>query len=262
MPRNIEFVETIQATSAHHLDELVKAHIQQFGPQCNLNHIDVTGVTSMDQLFWYSPFNGDISKWNTANVVTAIRMFSNSAFNGDISKWNMGQLKFANEMFKNSAFAGDISGWSFAKPGPGNLTGAFYSECFVSDMPLLKTFGCLGAALHPGYAGSFRDEYTLNMAFQLFEHEAPLQGYLARIASQGLTRLHVEYLMHFSLGPAHPAKKPSWCPSDVFEQMKHEKTIGVALGLDLFDICETAYQRLKTPQPNVASIDPQVFESP
>lgn len=257
-------VEPIQATNAQHLKELVQEHMQRLGPCCDLNHIDVSRVTIMDWLFKNSPFNGNISQWNTDNVVTAISMFEGSSFDGDISNWRMPQLKFANDMFRNAAFAGDISTWLFAKPGPGNLSGAFHSEHFRSDMPLLKTFGCLRAALHPDYTGSFRDEYTLNMAFQLFEYEASMQRHLANTAGTGLNRLHVEYLIQehvYALGQKRPPVKPDWCPKEVFEQMKHEKEIGVGLGMDLFEIGAAAYQRLKTTHISLPGINPNVFES-
>lgn len=261
----IESVESIPATSAQHLQQLVQEHIDRLGPCCDLNHLDVSRVTIMDGLFQNSAFNGDISTWNTNKVVTAMGMFEGSAFDGDISLWRMPALKFANNMFRDAQFTGDISNWTFATPGPGNLSGAFYSEHFRSDMPLLKTFGCQKAALHPAYTGSFRDEYTLAMATQLFEKESALKTYLAHSASQGLHRLHAEYLidvhMH-ALLQNRSAKKPEWCPKEVFEQMKNEKEIGVGLGLNMFDIYAVAYQRLKTLDCPMPSIDSEVFTAP
>lgn len=255
-------VESIQATSIQHLQQLVQEHIARLGPQCDLNHLDVSQVTIMDRLFKHSTFNGDISTWDTSGVVTAMSMFENSAFDGDISQWRMPKLKFANNMFKDANFTGDISQWAFAKTGPGNLSGAFYSEHFCSDMPRLKTFGCKNAALHPKYTGSFRDEYTLDMAAELFETERALQTYLAHSAKQGLNRLHAEYLIktHFYASlKDNTAKKPSWCSKEVFEQMKNEKEIGIGLGLNMFDIYVVAYQRLKTQDSPMPSIDAEIF---
>lgn len=256
-------VETIAISNSKHLHETIQEHIQRLGPWCSLNHLDVSRITNMDGLFANSPFNGDISDWDTSKVTSAIGMFLESAFDGDISKWNMDELKFATDMFKYATFGGDISAWRFAKPGPGSLTGAFYSKHFQSDMPRLKTFGCLKAALHPAYAGSFHEEYTLAMAQQLFEVEWALEAHLASAAGQGLNRLHVEYLIQEHVYAAlhkRPAEKPSWCPADVFEKMKHEKELGVGLGMDLYDICAAAYQRLTAP--TTPSIGAELFQGP
>lgn len=43
----------------------------------------------MSDLFYYSEFNGDISKWDVSNVENMNSMFEESSFNGDISKWDV-----------------------------------------------------------------------------------------------------------------------------------------------------------------------------
>lgn len=232
----------VVATSNVHLKDLIAQCIQTHGNRCDLNHIDVSRVEDMDLLFHFSSFNGDISKWNTSRVRSAIRMFESSDFDGDISQWDMGRLQFANDMFKHAKFAGDISAWAFAKPGPGNLVGAFYSEHFQSDMPHLKTFGTpTRAVLHPDYKGSFHDEYTLGMAGHLFYEDGGLERYLANTAARVLHRLHIESL----LTPYMYDTKPEWCPEPLFRDLQNERAVGLQLGLDMFHICAGAYQRFK-----------------
>ena len=54
----------------------------------------------MDALFMNSKFNGDISKWDTSNVLNMRIMFYDSVFNGDISAWNTSNVKDMTCMFK------------------------------------------------------------------------------------------------------------------------------------------------------------------
>ena len=47
------------------IDQIVKDEIKRLGNNADLNHIDVSQVTNMDSLFWWSDqFNGDISKYS------------------------------------------------------------------------------------------------------------------------------------------------------------------------------------------------------
>ena len=43
----------------------------------------------MSWLFYYSKFNGDISKWDVRNVDVMCMMFTDSRFNQDISNWKL-----------------------------------------------------------------------------------------------------------------------------------------------------------------------------
>ena len=82
----------ILAKDKEHLQSLIDQEMEKNGPNCDLNHIDVSNVTSMNFLFSRSPFNGDISCWDVTNVTGMAWMFSNSKFNGDISKWDINNL--------------------------------------------------------------------------------------------------------------------------------------------------------------------------
>ena len=98
-------------TSKNELKEIIKERISKEGPNCNLNDIDTSLITSMAGLFEDSSFNGDISKWNVSNVKYMTWMFANLKFNGDISEWNVSNVEDMNGMFAWSEFKQDISNW-------------------------------------------------------------------------------------------------------------------------------------------------------
>ena len=81
--------DTAVATTPEHLRDLVQAAIEQHGPHCDLNTIDVSRIDDFDFVFKDSPFNGDISQWNTSSVLDAQIMFHISGFARDISAWNL-----------------------------------------------------------------------------------------------------------------------------------------------------------------------------
>lgn len=89
----------------------VRKEIDLRGPHCSLNHIDVSGLTSLAGIFANTPFVGDISQWNVSNALALDRMFENCPFNGDISGWQTKNVHSMQGMFKGSAFNGDISQW-------------------------------------------------------------------------------------------------------------------------------------------------------
>ena len=101
--------------SRDHLAEVVEQHLQMYGPACDLNHLDISRVTSLDGIFYKSEFNGDVSRWDTSNVCSLKNTFERSKFNGDISKWNTSNVQSMDTCFSQSAFNGDISRWDTSK---------------------------------------------------------------------------------------------------------------------------------------------------
>ena len=109
------------------LKQIIAERMRNYGPNCNLNDVDVSKVTQMDSLFYGSQFNGDISKWDVSNVTHMWIMFEDSEFNGDISKWNVSNVTDMSSMFRDSKFNGDISNWDVS-----NVT---YMRCMFENSP-------------------------------------------------------------------------------------------------------------------------------
>lgn len=103
---------TIVVEGRDHLNLLIIDAIENKGPQCSLNHLDVSRVEDFSKLFTYSPFNGDISKWNVSNATSFREMFMKSVFNGDISGWDTSNVLDMSQMFRQSSFSGDVSKWN------------------------------------------------------------------------------------------------------------------------------------------------------
>ena len=62
-------------------------------------------------------FNGNISSWNTAKVISMNYMFNRTYdFNSDISSWNVSNVTNMDSMFRDStSFNADISSWNVSK---------------------------------------------------------------------------------------------------------------------------------------------------
>ena len=58
----------IVVESKSELKSLINQRIEEQGPNCDLNDIDVSMIEDMSNLFHESDFNGDISEWDTSNV--------------------------------------------------------------------------------------------------------------------------------------------------------------------------------------------------
>ena len=136
MRRITEFLSTKVAKSSiikatdKTIYKIVKAELDRLGHDADLNHIDVSGVTTMDQLFStnrsgtydlglgdnYFDLNPDISRWDVSNVVDMKRCFwFCSQFNCDLSQWNTDSLKFADYAFcQCTIFNQDMSTWNMS----------------------------------------------------------------------------------------------------------------------------------------------------
>ena len=123
----------IIARDTDHLKALLHACIDEHGDACDLNHIDVSQITNMSDLFADSPFNGDISQWNTSNVLDMRHMFDESDFNGNISNWNVSKVQSTSGMFSNSSFSGDLSRWDVTSVQ--DMTGMFAYNLSTTAQP-------------------------------------------------------------------------------------------------------------------------------
>ena len=98
----------------------------------DLNWIDTSGIYTMENLFYQSNFDGNISEWNVSNVENMSQMFYKSYFNGDISKWNVSKVKTMYGMFNSSWFKGDISNWDVSNVE--SMHGMFQYTHFNNDI--------------------------------------------------------------------------------------------------------------------------------
>lgn len=105
----------LQPKTKQKLQKMIREAIALNGRTCDLNHIDVSHVKNMGDLFMSMEFNGNISKWNVSNVTNMSHMFYGSSFNGDIANWNVSKVTNMEGMFQNSQFNGDLSRWNVSK---------------------------------------------------------------------------------------------------------------------------------------------------
>lgn len=102
------------ATHPLGLRAIVYAEMERKGFDCDLNHLDISQLTSLDGVFAHLLFTGDISRWDVAHITSFNNTFLGTPFNGDISQWNMGSAQSMIGTFERSAFKGDLSQWSTA----------------------------------------------------------------------------------------------------------------------------------------------------
>ena len=103
----------IKVSSREQLIDIIQERINKYGNNCDLNDLDISLVTHLNYLFYLFPeFNGNISNWNTSNIIDFSFMFYKCKFNQDISNWKFSKkLTTTQEMFLNSEFNQDISNW-------------------------------------------------------------------------------------------------------------------------------------------------------
>lgn len=106
-------IESGESYKVKNSDELKIAIANLGNNKADLNNLDVSGLDDLSAIFYNSPFNGNISRWNVGNIEDTTEMFTNSKFNGDISKWDVSSVTTAQSMFRDSNFTGDLSKWNF-----------------------------------------------------------------------------------------------------------------------------------------------------
>jgi surface protein len=128
----------IIAKDYYDLRQIIQKEIKDKGSECDLNHIDVSSVTDMSNLFRDLPFNGNISQWDVSNVSNMGFMFYKSQFNGDISKWNTSNVTDMDSMFSDSKFNSDISQWDVSNVR--DMDWMFYNCPFEGDISNWKPY--------------------------------------------------------------------------------------------------------------------------
>ena len=109
--------DIIKVTNSN-IRNIVTAQITKLGNTGNLNHIDVSSVTDMSNMFGATPnFNGDIGKWDVSKVSDMSSMFSGlTEFNQDIGNWDVSNVtNMANMFFGAEKFNQDIGKWVVSK---------------------------------------------------------------------------------------------------------------------------------------------------
>ncbi len=115
-------------TTKNALRDIIDAEVKAQGNAPNLNMIDTSAITNMENLFdtrdkfvyrnlRKKTFNGDISNWNTSEVTDMFGMFHElEVFNSDISNWNTGKVTDMSLLFNRAfVFDKDISKWNVSK---------------------------------------------------------------------------------------------------------------------------------------------------
>ena len=78
---------TLFPKSKEELEEMIESEIDKNGNECSLNHINVSKITDMADLFFGSKFNGDISDWDVSNVTDMRYIFRDSLLENNPPKW-------------------------------------------------------------------------------------------------------------------------------------------------------------------------------
>jgi surface protein len=119
--------EPVIYCSNDNIHKIIYQEIEKYGKVANLNHLDVSGVTSMYKLFYTvnmkiddykkddsreGQFNGDISEWDVSNVYNMKKMFSNSNVTYDISKWDVSNVREMEGMFEHGKVESDLNKWN------------------------------------------------------------------------------------------------------------------------------------------------------
>lgn len=106
-------LNVITPKSNSELRNIILTEVEKNGPNVDLNYIDVSEITDMNNMFKDIDFYGDISEWDMSHVLYANEMFSKcTSFCCDLSKWNLSSLIEGARMFYACRFLDcDMSNW-------------------------------------------------------------------------------------------------------------------------------------------------------
>lgn len=81
----------------------------------SIGNWDVSNVTLMKNMFFYSSFNQPIDNWDVSNVINMEAMFDFSDFNKPLEKWDVSNVTKMAYMFEGSPFNQPIENWNVSK---------------------------------------------------------------------------------------------------------------------------------------------------
>jgi surface protein len=126
---------TLFPKDSSELAEMINNEIEKNGPNCSLNHIDVSKIEDFSYVFNAVTFDGDISDWNVSNAKYMDSMFKDCSFTGknsDISDWDVSKVDDMSHMFRSSEFNGDISKWNVSNVT--DMSCMFFDSKFNGDI--------------------------------------------------------------------------------------------------------------------------------
>jgi len=84
-----------------------------------VNEWNISNITTISSTFGNTPFNSNISSWNTGSLTSTAFAFSgNTIFNQNIGGWNLANLLTAQGMFSGAtAFNQNIGSWNISNVG-------------------------------------------------------------------------------------------------------------------------------------------------
>ena len=106
----------LRPTTKEELLTLIKQELFKEGRDADLNHIDVSSITDMRDLFPQIKVNVrniKIDKWDVSNVTNMYTTFEGCKnLNCDLSGWDVSNVTDMRWMFDNcDSFKSDLSGW-------------------------------------------------------------------------------------------------------------------------------------------------------
>lgn len=147
---------TLFPETREELIEMVRQEIKEKGPDCDLNHIDVSKIDNFASVFGsYGTrmFNGNISEWDVSNAISFNSMFNGSIYSGvdgGIANWDTSNCEMMDYMFNDSSFNSDISGWNVEKVR--SMVAAFQGSKFDQDINSWNP----KSIEHHGFSNTFR----------------------------------------------------------------------------------------------------------